>query len=70
MKRESITYGWTAAKKQISREIEREGQETWVLNVPQAIRDSGIRDLEKGVSSGNARNTERSASGEEGIQHF
>ena len=38
------------------------------MKVPQAIRDSGIRDLEKAVSSGAARNTEGGASDKEGIQ--
>lgn len=60
-----LTRGWADAKKQVTREMEREGKEKWVLSVPQAVRDSGIRDMEKAVSSGKARNSERSVASEE-----
>lgn len=63
-----LTRGWTDAKKQVSREIEREGKEEWVLSVPQAIRDSGIRDFEKAISSGEAKNTEIHISGKEKVK--
>lgn len=60
-----LTRGWNDAKKQVTREMEREGKEDWVLNVPREVRDSGIRDMLKAVASGKARNQERSESGEE-----
>ncbi len=58
------TRGITAAKKQIARQIECEGGIDWVLAVPQAIRDSGIRDYEKAAASGKAKNEKKRTSGE------
>ena len=63
-----VTRGWGEAKKHVSREIEREGREEWVLSVPQAIRDSGICDMEKAVRSGEARNSERNVVSEERVK--
>lgn len=53
-----------ASIKQLSRQLEREGEQ-WVLDVPLEVRDSGIRDFEKAIKSGKARNEERNEGGEE-----
>jgi transposase len=63
-----LTRGWADAKKQVARQMEREGGEDWVLKVPQAIRDSGIRDMEKAVNSVDARNDERVHTGESRVR--
>lgn len=53
-----LTRGWDDALKLYTRQIERDGKEEWVLEVPQAIRDSGITDFEKAKRSGEARKEE------------
>ncbi len=63
-----LTRGWSSAKKQVTREMEREGKEEWVLKVPREVRDSGIRDMEKAINSGKARNVKRGVLGEEEVK--
>ncbi len=60
----SLAAGLTLKSKK-AREIERQGGEDWVLRVPQATRDSGIRDFEKAVESGEAKKTEQQVSGKD-----
>ncbi|MCP4071667.1 MAG: helix-turn-helix domain-containing protein, partial [Hyphomicrobiales bacterium] len=62
------TRGMSAAKKEVARQMEREDGIDWVLKVPQVVRDSAIRDFEKAVASGKAKNEEKQASGEEQVK--
>ena len=60
-----VTRGRSDALKLLIRQIERDTAEAWVLDVPLEVRDSGIRDFEKAIKSGKARNEERNEGGEE-----
>lgn len=52
-----LTRGWKDAMKMVIRHMEKE--ENFVKECPQAIRDSGIRDFEKAMRSGDAKNEEK-----------
>ncbi len=61
--------GWSSAKKQVTREMEREEKRSgWVLKVPREVCDSGIRGMEKAINSGKARSPERGVMGEEEVK--
>jgi hypothetical protein len=62
-----LVRGRAAAIKQVVREMEREEKLAHVLAVPQALRDSGIRDMTKAVKSGAAKNEEKGVRGEAGV---